>query len=59
MYRIKLNEIDPNEPALDTEATGELKASTEIMEEEESKVNKETEKEKVNKKLIMPNEEIK
>lgn len=55
---IKLNEIDMTEPVIATEASEEFKQPTEPKEEEEPKVDKEAEKEKLNQGLNSLNEEI-
>ena len=56
---IKLNEIDMTEPVIATEASEEFKQPTEPKEdEEELKVDKEAEKEKLNQGLNSLNEEI-
>ena len=55
---IKLNEIDMTEPVIATEASEEFKQPTEPKEEEEPKVDKEAEKEKLNQGLNSLNEEV-
>ena len=55
---IKINEIDMTEPVIPTEASEEFKQPTEPKEEEEPKVDKEAEKEKLNQGLNSLNEEV-